>query len=154
MLSELESDIAIGNVYVSKVTHPGTEPIYFDLMRDAFAKSDASALAREIASSGIVRSTQDNGNAVNLVDAAARLGDGQFVAYYARAVCLRAISAGREIEIYRGQDTAVHRHESDIAISSRPDPVGVLEELRTHSLEPWRFSTIAKVNSGLSIKLA
>ncbi len=153
MVSELETDIANARVYLSKVARPGSEAAYHEMLRAAFVDGDASHLSQTIAESGIIREKQDNGNLVNLADAATRLGDGQFVAYYARAVCIRAVSEGRQVEIYRGQETAAHRLESDMSITSRPDPASVLDELRRFSLEPWQFATIAKVNSGLSIKL-
>lgn len=153
MLEEFESDAGSGRVYASKRARPGTESTYHDAQRTAFAGGDADSLNHALATSDIFAPRQSDGKVVNVLAAAEALGDGQFVAYYVRAICRRALDEAREIEVYRGQATAVHRSESDALIGSRPDPAALLAELRDASLEPWRFGAVGKVNSGLAIKL-
>jgi|SRR6478752_3348820 len=153
MLEELEADITTGRIYKSRRALPGTEAIYFDAQRRAFASGVTTSLNRELATSGLFAAKQSDGKTVNVAASAEALGDGQFVAYYTRAVCRRAIDEGREIEVYRGQATAEHRPESDALIGTRPDPATLLSVLRDFSLEPWKFSEVGKVNSGLAVKL-
>jgi hypothetical protein len=152
MLEEFESDFAANRVYVSARALPGTGSAYVDAQRDAFSGGDTDSLSAALAGSGIFATHQNDGKAVNVAAAAAALGDGQFIAYYVRAVCRRAIDEGREVEIYRGQSTAEHRAESEAAIGTRRDPSDLLDEFRSASLEPWKFS-VGKVNSGLAVKL-
>ncbi len=153
MLEELGSDIDAMRLYESKRALPGSRAAYIDLLREAFAAGDADTLTSHLASAGIFATHQSDGKTVNVADSAAALGDGQFTTYYARAVCRRAIDEGRAVEIYRGQDTADRRGSSEDLIGTHPDPTGLLEELREHSLEPWKFSSVGKVNSGITIKL-
>lgn len=126
MLEEFESDAQRDRVLRSRRARPGTEAVYYDLQRAAFREGDADSLRQTLAASGIFAERQSDGKTVNVDDAAAALGDGQFIAYYTRAICRRALDEGREIEIYRGQETAVHRPESDALIGSRPDPAALL----------------------------
>lgn len=152
MLEEFESDVASDRVYISARALPGTGSAYLDAQRAAFGGGDTDSLSSALAVSGIFADRQNDGKAVNVAAAAAALGDGQFVAYYVRAVCRRAIDEERELEIFRGQSTAEHRAESDAAVGSRRDPSELLSELRAYSQEPWKFS-VGKVNSGLAVKL-
>jgi hypothetical protein len=152
MLEEFESDVAGGRVYISARSVPGSNSAYFDAQRTAFASGNTDSLTRSLFSSGTIASVQSDGKKVNIADAAATLGDGQFVAYYSRAVCLQAIEEGVMVEVYRGQSTASHRAASDALIGTRIDPAIILEDLRTNSLEPWRFASVGKVNSGLAVK--
>ncbi|WP_052241281.1 hypothetical protein [Microbacterium hominis] len=153
MLDELASDIADGRLYESKRAVAGSGGRYIDLLREAFTAGDADTLTNQLASAGIFAAHQSDGKTINVADSAAALGDGQFNAYYARAVCRRAIEEGRAVEIYRGQPTIERRASSEALIGTNPDPVALLEELREHSLEPWKFSSVGKVNSGITIKL-
>ncbi|WIB16269.1 hypothetical protein DEJ34_03810 [Curtobacterium sp. MCPF17_050] len=154
MLEEFESDVAAGRVYISARSAPGSEADYFDAQRTAFTSGDADSLSRTLATSGISASVQSDGKAVNIPDAAAALGDGQFVAYYSRAVCRRAIEEGVHAEVYRGQATAAHRPSSDALVGTRMDPATLLKDLRDHSLQPWLFASVGKVNSGLTVRRA
>ncbi|WP_269303268.1 hypothetical protein [Aeromicrobium sp. HA] len=152
MLEELESDVSAARVYTSRRALAGTDDIYFDAQRAAFDSGDTESLTHELATSGLFAAQQSDGKIVNVVAAAEALADGQFVAYYTRAVCRRAIDEGRAIEVYRGQETAEHRAASDALIGTRPDPAMLLRELRDFSLEPWKFSGVGKVNSGLAVQ--
>ncbi|WP_218221592.1 hypothetical protein [Nesterenkonia sp. Act20] len=153
MLEEFEDDVAHGRVYISARALPGSNTLYFDAQRDAFGSGDADSLSKALASAGVFLKVQSDGKRVNFRDAASALGDGQFVAYYCRAVCRRAIEEGTRVEVYRGQQTATHRAGSDALVGTRVDPATVLDELRVHSLEPNRFSLVGKVNSGLVVRL-
>ncbi len=153
MIEELKSDIAAGRVLQSTRTRPGTEGTYNQLQLDAFESGTSDTLVSELINSGIFRDRQNNGAQINVPASAAALGDGQFVAYYDRAICLRALAEDREIEVYRGQETAQHRAESDALIGSHPDPATLLQNLREHSTETWVLGGVVKVNSGLTIKL-
>lgn len=152
MLEEFESDVESGRVYVSARALPGTVSAYLDAQRVAFSGGDTDSLSDALVGSGIFAAHQKDGKAVNVAAAAAALGDGQFIAYYVRAVCRRAIDEDREVEVFRGQSTTEHRAESEAAIGARRDPSELLSESRAYSLEPWKFS-VGKVNSGLAVKL-
>lgn len=153
MLDELELDIATGKLYASRRAIRGSEASYIKSLRNAFSAGDADTLIGELESSGIFANNQSDGKAVNVRAAAEALGDGQFIAYYVRAVCRRALDEGRAVEIYRGENTMQHRPQSDALIGVRPNPADLLAELRNASDEPWKFSAVGKVNSGLSVKL-
>ena len=154
MIDELESDVSAGRVYISARAVPGSNLDYFEAQRTAFTSGDADSLSRALATSGIIAPVQSDGKVVNIPDAAAALGDGQFVAYYSRAVCLRAIEEGVDVEVYRGQATAAHRVSSDSLVGTRLDPATLLKDLRDHSLQPWLFASVGKVNSGLAVRRA
>lgn len=153
MLDELASDVTDGRLYESKRAVPGSSGDYVAALGEAFASGDSDTLITDLASSGIFAARQGDGKTINVADSAAALGDGQFSVYYARALCRRAIDEGRAVEIYRGQDTGERRASSEALVGSRPDPVALLEQLRADSLEPWKFTSVGKVNSGITLKL-
>ncbi len=153
MVKELEADISVGRVYISRRALPRTEPVYYDAQRVAFATGDTDSLNLAIAVSGMFAAVQSDGKNINVRAAAGSLGDGQFVAYYVRAICLRAIAEQRAIEIYRGRAALQPRPASEALIGTRPDPAALLNELRSNSLQPWNFTEVGKVNSGLLVKL-
>lgn len=153
MLEEFDADREADRVYPSAIVRLGATETYYELQRTAFESGDANSLSNALAASGIFKSHDARGRRVDIPSAASRLGDGQFIAYYVRALARRAIDEGRDLEVYRGQGTAHHRPESDAMIGTRPDPGEVLEQFRTYSREPQHFSPVGKVNSGLAVKL-
>jgi len=153
MLEELGKDRASGKIYRSKRAALGTDSDYFQAQRSAFESGNPDLLVEALAAPGFFLSHQSDGKQINGREAASVLGDGQFIVYHARAMCRRAIAEGREIEIYRAEDTRIHRRESDEVVGSRPDPTGLLNELRENSDQPWKLSTVGKPNSGLAVRL-
>jgi len=141
-------------VYTSKRALPGTEAVYVAALREAFANGDPTSLTERLVQVGLFAERQNDGKAINVAEAAAVLGVGQFVAYYSRAVGRRSIESGKSIEIYRGQQTVQRRLDSEALIGTRPDPQVLLDELRAFSAEPWRYSQVGKPNSGLAVRLA
>jgi hypothetical protein len=154
MLSEFESDASAGEVFASAVAIDGSERQYHLALREAITDGTPDSLVEAFLAGDLFKDHQANGNRVNRQDAAMRLGDGQFLHYYNRAVCIRAIELNRSVEIYRGQMTAHHRPESDAAIGLQMDPEELLESLRSNSEQPWKVGVLAQVNSGLAIKVA
>lgn len=154
MLSEFEGDASAGEVFASAVANSGSEGQYHSALREAISDGTPDSLAEAFLAGDIFTDHQANGNRVNKQDAAVRLGDGQFLHYYNRAVCIRAIELNRSVKIYRGQMTAQHRPESDAAIGQHVDPAELLDSLRSNSAQPWKVGLLAKVNSGLAIEVA
>lgn len=153
MLGEFNADAGTDNVYLSTVVHEANTAGYLGAQREAFESGNPDTLAAAFESSGVLRPTQDNGNTVNIPQAAKRLAGGQFMAYYIRAVAYRAVQDERSLEIYRARESANPRPESEAKIGTRLDPSELLADLRDKSRTPWTFAVLPEVSSGLSVRL-
>jgi hypothetical protein len=153
MLEEFDTDVEAGLVYKSAVIEVSRMPDYIAAQRQAYADGDPGTLATAILNSGMLRSHQSNGAAVNAIAAASRVAGGQFGVYYARGVAAKALLTGRDIVIYRARSSSSPRPESEALVGRRLDATRLLGDLRVHASDPGAFSVLPQVNSGLSVRL-
>jgi hypothetical protein len=154
MLSELDADVSAGNVYESAVLDSSRRAEYIASQRRAFESGDPDTLANDLAAHGLFLERQANGSSVNVPAAATRLAGGQFGAYYVRAVALRAIEGGQNLEIYRARPSSNPRPGSEAKIGQRLDPAVLLADLQDNSSSPGNFAVLPEVNSGLLVRLS
>jgi hypothetical protein len=160
MLAEITDDVDARGLYISSYLSPSGEANYPQQLRDAAANGTDNSLASSLKASRAFKATYDRKHPKRMGFVQAKvphtapqtLAESQFNMYFIRAVCLRAIDEGREIEVYRARHSDNPRPESERLIGTRPDPEMVLTALReTKGVNPP--NGIPMPNSGLSVKL-
>jgi len=81
------------------------------------------------------------------------LAEGEFNRFYIRALCRKAISKGKIIEVYRAKQVDNPRTESQVLIGKSLDPQKLLDDLRQHIGVDIILGVPAGPNSGLSVRL-
>ena len=86
-------------------------------------------------------------------DAHTTLAEGEFNRFYLRAICLKALEIGAEIEVYRAKSVRNPRPESEAMIGKRLDPNELLQDLRENIGVDTALGLPQGPNSGLSGKI-
>jgi len=158
MLNEVEMDIKEGKIYFSSRLKKESYETYISLLKESIQNGDDDSLANEIRSKNCLKSTETSrrrGGTITKrvpIDAHITLAEGEFNRFYLRAICLKAIEIGAEIEVYRAKTVRNPRPESKKIIGKRLDPNKFLKDLR----EKIGIETVLglpKPNTGLSGKI-
>ncbi|KLE31681.1 hypothetical protein [Aurantiacibacter gangjinensis] len=161
MLQEIDRDAESGNVYVSNYLNHAGERDWVTILRQAAHSGSDETLAAAIRENGylkdeVQRRKPKGGFTMAKVpyNAHETLGEGEFGRYYARGLCVRAISEGiAELEVYRAKDVREPRQASEEKIGSRIDPEAILDDLRqTQGVEP-ALGVPPGPNSGLTLRI-
>jgi hypothetical protein len=113
--------------------------VYRDHLRDAFTRGTDDDLALSLRRASAFASHEQshrNGRPYTKAvphDAHFTYAGGEFNRYFIRAICLRAIADGGEVEVVRAKAAASPRSESIAMIGKRLSPKALLESLRTQS---------------------
>ena len=160
MLSELERDIASGNLFISERLSLLGRNEYAAMVRRAIQQGNDVTFANELRQPGRFNPTYTRRNpkggtteAKMPSNAPDTLAEGEFNRYYIRGVCLRATDEGiPAVEVYRAKDVSSPRPESTAKIGKRIDAKALLEDLRTHQGSETVHG-VPEPNSGLSVRL-
>ena len=161
MLSELESDVSRGTLYLSPRLSPRGRLDYPELLRQAVVGFDDGWLADSLRAGGRISAEEQRrkpkgGYTIAKVPVTApdTLAEGEFNRYYVRGLCLRAITEGAaELIIYRAKHVASPRRESEAKIGTSVDARALLEDIRTHPGVDTALRLPSGPNSGLSVRL-
>jgi hypothetical protein len=160
MLSEIERDTAVGNVYLSAYLSSEGRSEYPDLLRCAVIDGDDATLADALARTpGLFVSHYEKKKpkggftiAKVPVTAPTTCAEGEFNRFYIRALCRRVVDGGGGVvEVYRARESSWARPESEALIGAHLDAADLLEDLRSHIGEAPTL--LPEVNSGLSVRL-
>ncbi|MEO5645882.1 MAG: hypothetical protein ABIQ91_00190 [Candidatus Paceibacterota bacterium] len=163
MISEIEKDIENGKLYTSKRFTEEGKAAYPELLKEAARTGTEESLAESINKPEYFKdrelSTSKTGTTYSkdVSDIAyLTFAEGEFNKYYMRALCIRANTEHKSLEIYRAKEVDTSRAESASKIGDTIDPTAFLEDLR--NLETNNFKYPASgwsggANSGLSVKL-
>ena len=161
MLEEIQRDVASGSVYVSNYLNEAGQRDWVALLQESAANGTDDTLAQTIRDRGYLKSEVERrkpkgGFTIAKVPYTAHetLGEGEFGRYYARGLCVRAISEGiPELEVYRAKDVREPRPESQQKIGMRVNPKVILDDLRqTQGVEP-ALGLPPGPNSGLTMRI-
>ncbi|MBL1434091.1 hypothetical protein COB87_000745 [Candidatus Wolfebacteria bacterium] len=163
MVSELESDIKNGKVYISTRFTPEGEAAYPKLLKVAIETGTEATLATSIDNPDFFKLLEANTSKTGIEDtrnvsdiAYLTFAEGEFNTYYMRGLCLHATNEGRTLEIYRAKEVGEARNESVVKIGTSIDAVTFLEELRSREANHFKYPVsgwLGGPNSGLSVKL-
>lgn len=157
MEEEIASDVADGRLYLSpRLAISGGQ--YADILRAAARAKDTIALANDLRTRLRTHEERQNpkgGTTLAKVpsNAADTLAEGEFNRFYIRALCRRAISEGKKIEVYRAKFVREPRPESQALIGVQLDPAILLADLKTNVGVDTALGVPGGVNSGLSVRL-
>lgn len=128
MLTEIDSDIAGGALYLSpRLSLRGTQD-YAELLKQAVAGYDDTWLADALRANGRInieeRRRKPKGGyttaRVPMTAPADTLAEGEFNRFYVRGLCLRALEDGTaELIVYRAKEVMTPQCESEAMISAR-----------------------------------
>lgn len=161
MLSEIESDIAKGTLYLSPRLSPRGRQEYTDLLKQAAIGYDDVWLARSLRINGCINAEEQRrkpkgGYTIARVPMTApdTLAEGEFNRFYVRGLCLRAIEDGVvELIVYRAKQVMNPRRESEMMIGARVEVRLLLQDIRTHPRVDTALRLPPGPNSGLSVRL-
>jgi hypothetical protein len=161
MLKEFDDDVSNGRLYISpRLSAKGREE-YPTHLREALEQHDDAWLAgqirgRELLNAQEPRRTPSGGQTMVKVPVTApeTMAEGEFNRFYCRGLCARVTSSGQgEVEVYRGQQSARPRPESEALIGRRLDAEVVLRDLRSSvGVEP-ALGVPPGPNSGLTLRI-
>ncbi|GAT32999.1 hypothetical protein TSACC_21404 [Terrimicrobium sacchariphilum] len=159
MLTEIEHDESSGKLYISnRLNYSGRER-WAEILKSAAQHHNDDWLAQQLRSLHLLETSEPRRlksgaytTASVPTTAAQTLAEGEFNRFYIRAICLRAISTGQTVVVYRAKMVDNPRAESESKIGLQMDPAVLVEDLRSSS----GFKTSSGFpgpNSGLSVHL-
>jgi hypothetical protein len=161
MTDEIIRDVKDTTIYISPRLSESGRSDYVKLLSEAAGAYDDQWLARELNSRGRLnthesRRTPSGGmTTVKVpVTAAETMAEGEFNRFYARGLCLRAITEGiGQLHIYRAKAVMNPRSESVALEGTEVSPKTLLDDLRTHQGMDTALRLPPGPNSGLSVRL-
>lgn len=160
MLGEIRRDIDAGRLYDGKYLAAAGKSAWPALLTEAAERHDAGWLTRALGRTHYWVTTvpYQRAGAVHYrkcpSDASDKLAEGEFNRFYMRALALRAIEDGLELEVVRVKHVESPRAESERKIGTRIDPRGLLADLRANVGIDTALGVPAGPNSGLGARLA
>jgi hypothetical protein len=161
MLEEVDRDIADGSLVHSPRLNARGKACYAALLREAVQLHDDRWLAERLERDGCLkqRETRHHPKAGVLdvavpVTAAVTIADGEFNAFYIRAICRRASEEGiAAVLVYRGRRVAEPRPESTAKVGAMVLAEKLLQDLRSSKGVDSALGVPAGPNSALSVML-
>lgn len=160
MIDEFTEDIKAGNLYLSKRFTPNGGAYYQKIMPNHIQNGSDDSLAEDLKSNNSFLTHEDRKTAkgvskVKVPETASQtFAEGEFNRFYIRGLCLRAISEGKKIIIYRGRFSENPRSESEALIGMEVDPSNLLNDLRANTGVDTALGLPPGPNSGLTVELA
>lgn len=160
MLSEVDRDVADRTLYASvRLTSQGAAA-WESMFRSACQTGDDATLAAALGAPGgpNIKSGEPNprsptGNDKDVpYNAATTMAEGEFNRFYIRALCVRALEDGTNLEVYRARPSANPDTASRAKVGSSPDPAELLTDLRSHQGVATALGLPPHPNSGLSVR--
>ena len=155
LLHEVNEAIKTSRLNFSKRFNDHGRHHYPQLLREAATHGNEVSLAAALTAHRCFITHERRADAMRPVPANAALlfAEREFNAFYMRALCHRAIGAGREVQVYRGKPSAAPRPESVALEGTLHDPRRLLLFLR-HSIDGTLTGVgLAGAGSGLSLRL-
>lgn len=161
MLSEIDLDVGNDALYKGgRLTDAGSAS-WETILRDACRTGNDATLAAALGAPGGThlcatepnpRSPTGEPKAVPFT-ADVTMAEGEFNRFYIRALCVRAIDDGTDLEIYRARPSAKPDPQSEGRIGQTPDAAALLTDLRTNVGVATALGLPPHPNSGLSVRL-
>lgn len=159
MSDESKADIAKEQLYMSKRFNENGLQLYPQLLQQAVANGDEQTLASALKANNCFfdkeqRKTKTGITYAKVPENAHQVfSESEFNRFYIRALCVRAIESGQQLQIYRARHSDNPRPESEMMIGRKIDPGKLLVDLRTNIGVDTAFGLPPGPNSGMSIKL-
>lgn len=154
MVEEIQGDLSEGKVYISSRLNAAGKIEFPELLIASAKSGNDSTLAeslrgyfneKELSGKGSYKSIPYNANVT--------LAEGEYNRYYIRALCMRAITERKRVEVCRVRYSSSPRPESECKIGEIVDATTLLKDLRNNPGQNTFLGIPGGVNSGLSVKL-
>lgn len=161
MLEEVERDIADGTLYRSVRLNLRGNECYSSVLREAVRHHDDRWFAERLEREGCLKEQESrrlrSGRTISVavpVTAAVTIADGEFNAFYVRAVCRRALEDKIDrVQVYRGRSVSDPRPESDAKVGALVPAELLLADLRKTKGVDSALGIPAGPNSALTVRL-
>lgn len=156
MQEEIQSDISSNTIYLGSYLNEQGKILWPKILLNAAENGNDASLAETLRSENLLKTTALRaGKPVSVPkNAAETLSEGEFNRYYARGVCLHALSNGSEtVTVYRARHSSNPRSTSEEKIDTSVDAKDLLEDLRKNIGIDTALGLPNGPNSGLSVKL-
>lgn len=153
MVEEINHDIGLNNLNRSKRFNAAGDADYAKLLIAAAQTGSELTLAASL--KGKFNEYEMRGaNQVKVPwTAAETFAEGEFVRFYIRALCLRAITNQKNVTVYRAKHVDNPRPASEAKIGQQIEPQALLVDLRKHGGLDTHLKVPGGVNSGLCVHL-
>jgi hypothetical protein len=161
MLEEVERDVTDGTLYRSVRLNLRGRECYSSLLREAIERHDDRWLAERLDREGCLKQRETrrarSGGIIDVavpVTASTTIADGEFNAFYVRAVCRRALDDGiQKVQVYRGRVVSDPRPESEMKVGAYVSAELLLSDLRASKGVDSALGIPAGPNSSLTVRL-
>lgn len=155
MLEEIQHDISDKNLYFSRRFSQKGIADYPDLLIKHVQDGNEVSLGHELSQNGRFNPTEQTVKGIKKVPVNAHetLAEGEFNRFYVRALCLKAIESGKQLEVYRAKEVSHSRSESQNKIGELVQPEILLSDLRKNIGVDTALGLPSGPNSGLTVKL-
>jgi hypothetical protein len=159
MVEEFNHDLQNNNLYLSKRFTLDGKAYYPQKLPQHLQDGNDDSLAIDLMNANCFLTHEDRQTVKGIIKvkvpetASQTFSEGEFNRYYIRGVCLRAISEGKKILIYRGRNSENPRKESEAMIGTFLDPASLLIDLRNNIGVDTVLGLPPGPNSGLTTEL-
>lgn len=159
MLTEVEADIQIGRLYVSKRFNANGRKHYPQLLLEAIRNGDEETLAAALVANDCFEKQELKRSGDDVVistvpkTAQQTFVDSEFNRFYMRAIALKAISLNQNLEVYRARESKKPRIESEKMLGQEIIAEKLLSDLRNNIGKQNISGFPIGPNSGLSVKI-
>jgi len=158
MKDEVQLDISAGRLYLSPRLNLRGREHYASLLLGAIGTGGELALAASLRQGYLeaLETRHRDGKTFSAKvpeNAPEMLAEGEFNRFYIRALCLRATSEGKQLEIYRAKSVMQPRPDSQQKIGMMVSPTVLLADLRANPGVDTALGLPSGPNSGLSVRL-
>lgn len=159
MVMEAEADAQAGLLYLGRRLNKRGLHRWPDVLVEAFRHGNPEFLTAAIRAEGLLvdrETSHRNGRPYDKKvpsNAADTLAEGEFLRFYMRAVCVRALETGTKVRIYRAKSVTSPRAESEVKVGQVVDPAALLADLRQNVGVDTCLGLPPGPNSGLCVHL-
>ncbi|MFT9459473.1 MAG: hypothetical protein ABF611_07965 [Acetobacter orientalis] len=156
MQEEIEKDTENSTIYIGSYLNEEGRILWPSLLLEAAKNGNDASLAAKLRNENLLKTQAlRSGKPVSVpVTAADTLSEGEFNRYYARGVCLHAISNGvDDVTVYRARASSNPRSSSEAKIGLKYKAKELLKDLRENPGVDTALGLPNGPNSGLSVKL-
>jgi hypothetical protein len=161
MVEEIRMDIAASNLYLSPWLTDQGKSDWSEMLLEAAERGSDATLAAQIPMQGRLARTamRRKPNSTEMTSytvpttAPDTMAEGEFNRFYVRALCRRAIEDSATLTVYRAKAVSNPRPGSEAKIGTSPDPVALLNDLRTSTGVEPALGLPPGPNSGLTLRL-
>jgi hypothetical protein len=158
MLTEFNSDIEKGNIYLSKRFNDKGAGYFPTIMEMHILEGSDDSLSDDLKTNFCFKTHEERKTAKGITmakvpeNASQTFAEGEYNRFYIRALCVKAVETNQQLQVYRGRHSENPRTESEALIGSFVNPETLLADLRENIGLDTALGLPNGPNSGLTLK--